>query len=126
MLNGVHHICIKCNGYDSWQEDVAFYRDVLGFSLVRSWGEGESSGAMLFTGNCLMEVMANGVEPVFGVTRHVAFACDDVPGMLDRVRAAGRPITMEAKELSLGENYPIRVGFCIGPAGEEVEFFHEL
>ena len=43
--------------------------------------------------------------------------------MIEKVRAAGRPVTMEPSDKALGPDYPIRVAFCTGPAGEEIEFF---
>ncbi len=48
----------------------------------------------------------------------------DVDAAIARVRAAGRPITLEPRDAVLGD-YPVRVGFFKGPAGEIVEFFGE-
>ena len=45
--------------------------------------------------------------------------------MIEKVRAAGRPVIMEPSDKNLGGNYPIRVAFCTGPAGEKIEFFQE-
>ena len=126
MVNGVHHVCIKCAGRAVWEADIAFYRDVLGFPVKRIWTAGEKCGAMLDAGNCLLEIMSNGDGSALGVTRHVAFACDDIPGVLDRVREAGQPVTKEAQDIRLGDGLPARIGFCTGPAGEEIEFFQEL
>jgi glyoxylase I family protein len=48
------------------------------------------------------------------------------PGALELARQAGCPVIMEVTDKRLGENYPIRIAFCRGPAGEEIEFFQEL
>ena len=48
--------------------------------------------------------------------------------MLDSVlRAAGYKITMEPTDIVIGSTppYPARIAFCIGPVGEELEFFCE-
>ena len=83
-------------------------------------------GAMLDLGNTLLEVFADGAGlPDKGRFAHIALCTDDVDGMIEQMRALGRPILVEPKDAVLGGDYPIRVGFCQGPAGEEVEFFCE-
>ena len=125
-IAGVHHICLKAAGREQWENVIAFYTQVLGCPLVRSWGEGEGSGAMLDLGNCLLEVMADSPAPLSpGVHRHVAFRTDDVDGAVELVRRAGCEITMEPTGKTLGEGYPVRIAFCRGPAGESIEFFQE-
>lgn len=32
---------------------------------------------------------------------------------------------MEPKDVCIGKDYFVRVRFCIGPIGEEIEFFQE-
>ncbi|MFG6351157.1 MAG: VOC family protein [Oscillospiraceae bacterium] len=125
-IAGVHHICLKTAGRPAWEAAIAFYTQVLGCPVVRSWGEGDGSGAMLDLGNCLLEVFADADEPLApGVHRHVAFRTDDVDGVVELVRQAGCAVTMEPADKALGEGYPIRVAFCRGPAGESIEFFQE-
>ncbi len=125
-ITGVHHICLKAAGRAQWEAVIDFYTQVLGCPLVRRWGEGADSGAMLDLGNCLLEVMASSPAPLSpGVHRHVAFRTDDVDGALELVRRAGCEITMEPTDKTLGEGYPIRIAFCRGPAGESIEFFQE-
>ena len=103
---------------------MAFYTGTLGFPLVRTWGEGDGSGAMVDLGNCLLEIFADAPQPLpSGVYRHMALATDDVDGMVERVRQAGCAITMEPADKCLGEDYPVRIAFFQGPAGESVELF---
>ena len=126
MLNGIHHIALKTDHEKQFREVLHFYREVLGCAPVRAWGEGEDSCAMLDLGNTLLEVSIRGAAGQGGDRfAHIAFRTDDVDGAVDLVRAAGCPITVEPKNANLGGDYPIRVAFCIGPAGEEVEFFQE-
>ena len=111
-ISGVHHICLKAAGRAQWEAVIDFYTNVLGCPLVRSWGGGSGSAAMLDLGN--------------GVHRHVAFRADDVDGAVELVRGAGCEIVMEPADKALGKDYPVRVAFCRGPAGESIEFFQEL
>ena len=126
LIKGVHHVAIKACGVGQFNKTVSFYQDILGMPVVRSWGEGEGSFAMLSTGDALMEIMASGTDsPGQGALRHIAFRTDDVDACVAKVRAAGYKITVEPNTLTLGSSYKIRVAFCIGPQGEEVEFFTE-
>ena len=105
---------------------MAFYSQVLGCPLVRRWGQGGGSGAMLDLGNCLLEIFADADRPLSpGVHRHVAFRTDDVDGTLELARRAGCAVTMEPTDKTLGADYPVRIAFFRGPAGESVELFQE-
>lgn len=125
-LNGAHHICLKAPGYDCWQETLAFYTGTLGLPLVRRWGAADRSGAMIDLGGCLLELMANGGDaPGPGRFCHIAFRTDSADAALELARQAGRPVLKEPSDVVLGGDYPIRVAFCRGVAGEEIEFFQE-
>ena len=109
-----------------WEKTVTFYTQVLGCPLVRTWGEGDGSGAMLDAGSCLLEIFAGADRPLpSGVYRHVAFRTDGVDSAVALVRGAGCEITMEPTDKTLGEGYPVRLAICRGPAGESIEFFQE-
>ncbi len=124
-MKGVHHISLKARGAEEFQKVLDFYRQVLDCPLVRHWGEGDKQGAMLDLGNTLLEVTASGTETGKGLFAHIAFATDDVDGMVARLEAAGRPVLVRPADKNLGGNYPIRIAFCAGPLGEELEFFQE-
>ena len=125
-MRGIHHISLKAKGEENFQEVLAFYTGVLGCGMVRAWGAGADSGAMLDLGNTLLEVTANGAADLKkGHFAHIAFAVDDVDAAAERVRAAGREVFIEPTDKCLGPDYPIRIAFCTGPAGEELEFFQE-
>ena len=128
LIMGTHHIALKAEGVEVYKKTVEFYKDLLGMPLVREWGEGAKSGIMLDSGNCLMEITANGPDsPTSGSIRHIAFLTNEVDQLIERARAAGYEIIMEPRDVTLPATppYPIRVGFCIGPCKEEVEFFCE-
>ncbi len=124
LTKGIHHVAIKTYGKEEYEKTVAFYRDILGMTVYRDWG----MGIMLLTGESRMEIMNTGEERLpQGVLRHVAFLTDDVDACIDAVRKAGYEITAEPYDVTINaeQPYPLRVAFCIGPAGEEIEFFTE-
>ena len=127
-VTGIHHIALKCQGLAAYEKTIYFYHDLLGLPIVRTWGEGGESAAMLDTGNGLLEIFANAPDLLgMGALRHMALAVSDVDACAETVRAAGYPITMEPKDICIPSDppYPARIAFCIGPVGEEVEFFCE-
>ena len=127
-INGIHHVAIKANGEEQFKKTIAFYKDILGLPLIRRWKKGGALCAMLDTGAGILELFSNAdSEPLLGPIRHIAFSVESVDDCIEAVRAAGYEITVEPKDVDIPSNpaYPIRVGFCIGAAGEEVEFFSE-
>ena len=125
-VTGIHHIALKACGLEQFQKTVSFYHDLLGLPVARTWGEGENVGIMLDTGAGLIEIFANAVDaPGQGAVRHMALAVEDTDACVDAVRAAGYEITREPVDIVIGSvpPYPARIAFCIGPVGEEIEFF---
>ena len=125
MISGVHHIALKACGEEEFQKTVDFYQNVLQMPLVRSW-EGEEAGVMLDTGAGLMEIFKNGEDhPGQGAIRHMAFDVEDTDACVEAVRAAGYEITRGPEDIVIGSEPPLpaRIAFCIGPVGEEIEFF---
>ncbi|BDF67112.1 hypothetical protein CE91St43_10840 [Oscillospiraceae bacterium] len=126
MLQGIHHISLKAAGEEQFQRALDFYTGVLGAGLVRQWGLGDDRGAMLELGNTLLEVMANGsAGDSKGPFAHIAFRTDDVDAAVRAVEEAGCPVFLPPSDKNLGGDYPIRIAFCTGPAGEDIEFFQE-
>jgi len=125
-ISGIHHVALKACGKEAFDKTIEFYRDILGLSLVRTWGEGKEVAAMLACGNNLLEIFANGDERFYeGALRHIAFEVDNVDECVERVRNAGYEITTEPVDICISSNppYPARIAFCTGPIGETVEFF---
>lgn len=127
LICGIHHVALKCDGTAEFEKTLDFYQNTLGLELVRSWGEGEGAGAMLSTGDGLLEIFASGKKLPQGAIRHFALRTQRVDDCVAAVRAAGYPITVEPKDIVIASNppFPARIAFCIGPAGEEIEFFQE-
>ena len=127
-ITGIHHVAMKCQGLEEFEKTIHFYRDILGLAEVRRWGNGEKTAVMLDTGAGLLEIFANGVDRLgAGALRHIALAVEDTDVCIEAARAEGYEITMEPTDLVIQSNppYPARIGFCIGPVGEELEFFCE-
>ena len=127
LICGIHHVALKCDGTAEFEKTLHFYQDVLGLEPVRSWGEGENAGAMLSTGDGLLEIFASGKKLPQGAIRHFALCTERVDDCVAAVRAAGYPITVEPKDIVIASNppFPARIAFCTGPVGEEIEFFQE-
>ncbi len=124
LTKGIHHIALKAGEREEYEKAVSFYRDVLGMSVYRDWG----NGIMLLTGESRIEIMNTGDARLpQGAVRHVAFLTDDVDACIEAARAAGCKITSEPYDVTINAEtpYPLRVAFCIGPLGEEIEFFAE-
>ncbi len=127
-ITGIHHIALKCGSMELYEKTVGFYRDILGLPMLRQWGVGEDAAVMLDTGAGLLEIFAKAENTTsVGVVRHFAFATDDTAGMIEAVRAAGYPITVEPTHIAIPSTPPCPacIAFCIGPLGEEIEFFEE-
>jgi glyoxylase I family protein len=124
---GIHHIAIKAEGLAAFERLLQFYHEILGLPVVRRWGEGESQGVMLDTGAGLLELFANAPDTLSaGALRHMALEVEDTDVCIEAVRAAGYKVTMEPTDIVIASDppYPARIAFCVGPVGEEVEFFH--
>ena len=125
-ITAVHHIALKACGAEDFRKTVHFYHQVLGMPIARSWGDGDNAAVMIDTGAGLLEIFANGTSyPGQGALHHLAFQVEDADACVEAVRAAGYKITVEPKDIVIGSvpPYPARIAFCIGPVGEELEFF---
>lgn len=124
LIKGIHHISMKCGTKKDFDRAVSFYVDILGMSVYREWSE----GVMIDTGNGFIEIFCNGKgELTKGAIRHVAFLTDHVDELSNRIKTAGYEVFAEPKDTFIGASplYPIRIAFCIGPLGEEIELFCE-
>lgn len=123
MIKGIHHISLKCNKEEA-DKVKEFYVDLLGLKLVRTWKD----GMMIDTGNGLIEIFTTGGGvKTTGAVCHFALETDDVDGMAARVKAAGYEVFKgpDDRVIPSTPEFPLRMAFCYGPLGEEVEFFME-
>ena len=124
MIKGLHHISMKCNTEEEIGKVKEFYIKLLGLKLIREWPD----GFMMDTGNGCIEVFtnANG-EHCLGAIRHFALLTDDVDSLAKKVKDAGYEVFKEPTDNVIMSDpvYTIRMAFCFGPIGEQVEFFCE-
>ena len=104
MIRGIHHVSMKCLPGDEFARAKAFYLETLGLPVRREW----SQGIMIDAGNALIEIFCTG-EGVKekGALRHIALAVDDVDAYTEKAPLRAR------------------MAFCLGPLGEQIEFFCE-
>ena len=124
MISGIHHVSLKCGTTEEFEKAKDFYLNVLGFAVVREWPE----GIMIDSGRGLLEIFSNGPGVKSkGAVRHIAFAADDVDGVIEKVKAAGYEVFIEPNDIVIRSDppFPARMAFCWGPLGEELEFFQE-
>lgn len=123
---GFHHLAIRARDFDA---SVKFYTKGLGFVPRINWGEGDGRAVMLDTGDgSYLEIFAGGSdEPESeGAVLHFALRTSDCDTAIERARAAGAEVTVEAKDVEIPsrpEPLPVRIAFCKGPDGEVIEFF---
>ena len=124
MIKGIHHISMKCETAEELVKVKEFYLEILGLKICREW----DGGLMLDTGNGLIEIFTNQAgEHQLGVIRHMALLTDDVDSIVSKVKDAGYEVFVEPNDVDIPATpvYPIRMAFCYGPLGEQIEFFCE-
>ena len=113
-ITGTHHVAVRCCGEEQYKAALSFYTDVLGLDIIRTWGEGTDSGAMLCTGSGIIEMFAD-AEPgrSKGIVEHIALETDDVDACIEAARSAGCTITIEPNDIVIPSypGYPVRNGF---------------
>ena len=125
MIKGIHHVSMKCNTEEEIKKVKEFYLSVLGLKIVREWPD----GFMIDTGNGYIEIFTNDDgEHCLGSIRHFALLTDDVDSIAEKVKDAGYELFVEPndKVIQSVPEYPIRMAFCYGPLGEQIEFFSEM
>ena len=128
-IKGMHHVSIKTNGVKQYNKTVDFYCNLLGMDIIRQWQNGDVLGAMINAGNTIIELGSNAdADHSLSPIRHIALLVDSVDECVKLVSDAGYEIIIQPKnvEIPSDPSYKVRIAFCIGAAGEEVEFFEEL
>ena len=136
---GLNHVALAVQDNDTYAKTVGFYRNTLGLPLIRCWGNPPKHITMLDMGNCVLEIVYGAAGTGEGAFPHIAFGVErpeDVDAMLRLCADAGCAITRPAGDLDKREDLPdgpahnaqgapfrLRNGFCMGPAGESLEFF---
>lgn len=116
---------MKCATEEALSQALKFYRDILGLRVYRRW----PGGVLLDTGSGFLEIfLGQDVSAGKGSLRHLALETDDVDGCARAVAEAGYPVFLQPQDKTFPSHPPIamRIAFCKGPLGEEVEFFCPL
>ena len=124
MIKGIHHISMKCGTDDELRKVKEFYIGILGLKICREW----DGGLMIDTGNGLIEIFTNAEgEHRLGAIRHFALLTDQVDALTEKVKAAGYEVIVEPNDRVIPSDPEllIRMAFCFGPLGEQIEFFCE-
>lgn len=127
---GLHHVALQPR---DWEQSLRFYRDTLGMDVMLEFiadspprkaaflDIGDGSSIELFEPRPTTPKPGSPApnDPVI----HFALATTDIRAAVERVRQAGFPITIEPEDLLLGGKMHVTIAFCLGPNGEEIEFF---
>ena len=122
---GAHHTAIEAR---DWAESLRLYRDVLGMTVVREWGTPERKVMLLDMGDgshvelCQAPATATPATTPSDPLNHLALATTDARAAIERVRAAGFPVTTEPRDVDLN-GLQATIAFFRGPSGESIEFF---
>ena len=125
MIKGLHHVSMKCATEEEFRRVLTFYRDILGLKVFRQW----PGGVLLDTGRGYLEIfLGAGGSHQKGILRHLALETDDVDGCAQAAEQAGYPVFLPPQNKTFPSDPPLtmRIAFCTGPLGEEVEFFCPL
>jgi glyoxylase I family protein len=122
---GLHHVAVHATDFDA---SLRFYCQGLGFRLLSRWEEGGQPAAMLaIGGGTCLELFGGappGTAPV-GRLLHLALRTSDCDAALERAAAAGAAIILAPEDAELPaapRPLRVRIAFCSGPDGEEIEF----
>ena len=125
LIKGIHHVAVKPRK-SQYEATVKFYTELLELNVECKWGDPEYPCMMVSTGdNSRIEILPQEETnelPYEGKVAHIALFTDDVDACVERVTAAGYKVTIEPKDVALGE-LPARIAFVDGAGGEIVEFF---
>ena len=118
LIRSLHHVSMKCETPAELEKALDFYCNLLGASVEETW----PGGVILALGGTRLEIFcsAPAVREV-GALRHIAFETDSADECAEAVRKAGYRIFLEPKDIE--KPVPARIAFCIGPMGEQIEFF---
>lgn len=124
LIKGLNHVSLRATSKEEFDKTVDFYTNVLSLPVLRTF----SGGIMFDAKNAVIELFSDGkVKRGKGVVEHFAFTTDSADDCAKAVTAAGYTVTRGPVDIDIKSDpvYKVRVAFCNGPLGEEIEFFEE-
>lgn len=125
---GIHHLSIKATNKEDYEKAYDFYNNILALPVAMKWGpEGCPKNVMFSTGGGFVELLFQDQpkEAGYGSIKHLAFEVKNTDECVNAIIENGYKVTVYPKDVTLNCEPPmrIRIAFCIGPMGEEIEFF---
>lgn len=82
MIQGMHHVSMKCSNAEEYAAVRAFYTELLRIPVLTEW----ETGILLDTGAGIVEIFQDETAEKLGqgVIRHFAFAVKDVEACVQR------------------------------------------
>jgi catechol 2,3-dioxygenase-like lactoylglutathione lyase family enzyme len=120
---GTHHTSLEVRDLEA---SLSFYRDLLGMREVSRGGKEDRIVVLLDIGDGTHLELTHLATPsptrAEAPWRHLALSVNEIHRAVEILRAAGRPIPVEPREIRLG-SIPATIAFFEGPDGESVELF---
>ena len=121
---GIHHIALQTT---DWDASLKLYKDILGMTETTRFQNAEGQTILLLDAGDgshveLFEPLSSAPTSDNAHFFHLAIATTNARAATQRVREAGYEITVEPKDLTLGE-LDVTISFFKGPNGEVLEFF---
>lgn len=125
---GIHHLAVQTHDLEA---SLRLYRDLLGMRVVNDWSPPDRRIVLLAAGNgAHIELVApvGAVRQAAGESYpllHFALTTTATRAAIEEVRKAGYEISIEAKEVQLGESRAI-IAFFLGPNNERIELLQTI
>ncbi len=126
MVTGIHHISIKTNSVDKFNQTIEFYCKYFNFKMLRSWGECNNLGCMIQLENIILEITIKDVSYSQGMISHIAFLDHDINKTYEILKNDGYEFFIEPTDKFLSYDYKVRIAFFNGINGEQIELIQEL
>jgi glyoxylase I family protein len=128
-LVGLHHVALRVPDFDA---SLQFYTAGLGFDLLALWVEDSFPAAMIAIGSGTFLEIFGGAREIATSSPpliHFAVRATDCDAALERAILAGA-VLLRAPEVVVlhgeGAEYSAKIAFCLGLAGEEIEFLESV
>ena len=127
LFRSIHHVAVRTTDPAA---SLRLYHDVLGMRIVKEHQVPGRRLVLLDTGDGSHIELATPLDSAAPVNtpevnhplQHIALTTTDLTGVIERVRGAGYEITVEPRQVQLGETLTT-IAFFKGSAGELIELY---